>query len=379
MKLANIYPQRGLEIVRGEGRFVYDRDNNQYLDFMQGHGVGILGHNNAEWIKAVDQQMREITICTPSLQNSTRDKLVERLGEILPDELNSVFLCNSGTESVEAAIKLARKHTGKSKVIAMKKGFHGRTLGSLALTWKPTYRKGFEPFSETVHVRFNDIENLRENIDDKVAAIIIEPIQGEGGLDVADKSYLEEVRRICLERDILLIFDEVQTFLRTGRYFAFEHFDVVPDILCISKGLGNGFPIGAMIARENIMDSFGMLGHGSTFGGNPLACSAALATLNIIRNQNLIQNSEETATYFRQRLQEEFGNNEKVRDFVGLGLMLGIDLKEKVTPYIKSAMEQNFLVLPAGLTVLRMLPPINLTKEEVDLAIDKLREVFANV
>lgn len=367
-----VYTKKPVEIVRGKGTRVWDSQGKEYIDCATGIGVAAVGHANEYVAKAIAEQAHTLMTCPDAhYYNDKRAKLLEKLSEIAPGRLTKSFLCNSGTEAVEAAIKFARGFTGKPGIIAAMRSFHGRTLGALSATWKEKYRKPFEPLVPGFKfVPYGNLEKLEAAIAEDTAAVILEPIQGEGGVFLPTPNYFKEVRELCDRRGVLLIIDEIQTgFGRTGRMFACEHFSVEPDILCVAKAMGGGFPIGAAIMREEIKLNKGQ--HGSTFGGNPLACAAALATIEHIQKYNLPQKAAANGAYFLQRL-KEFEGRDDVREARGLGLMLALQLKTKSGPYLLKLIKNGVLALPAGNTVIRFLPPLEITREEIDRVIEAL-------
>ena len=297
-------------------------------------------------------------------------KLMEKLIKLSPSPLSKVFLCNSGTESVEAAIKFARISSGRTEFIAAMRGFHGRTMGALSATHNPKYRTPFEPLIPGFnHVPYNNYEAILKSVNENTAAIILEVIQGEGGVHSGTQDYFSQVQELCKTQGIFLIIDEVQTgFGRTGKLFACEHFDIHPDILCISKAIAGGFPMGAVLCSEKVKISFGK--HGTTFGGNPLACAVSLAALNVILTENLPQQAYEKGKYFLK----EFSKHKLkvVREVRQFGLMVGIELKEKAQKYIDELQQEGILVLAAGQSVIRLLPPLVISYEEIDVVIKKL-------
>lgn len=370
-----IYPKRGIQIVRGKGAKIYDSNGKEYIDCVAGHGVALIGHGNQEVAEAVYSQAKEIISIPQTFYHEKRAKLEEKLVSITPDSVSKVFLCNSGTESVEAAMKFARAYTGKKEIFAAMKAFHGRTMGALSATWKEQYRKPFLPLIPGVkHFPFNNIDAFRESISDDTAAVMLEIVQGEGGIIPAEKDFLREVREICTEKEILLIADEVQTgFGRTGKMFASEHYSLQPDILCLAKGIAGGIPMGATLLREDMQ--FDKLIHGTTFGGNPLSCAASLATINFIEKNKLVEKSAENGARFLEML-APLKENSKVREIRGLGLMTGIELKEKPREYISALAEKSVLILPAGLTVMRYLPPLVISESELRTVANATIEVL---
>jgi acetylornithine/LysW-gamma-L-lysine aminotransferase len=372
--MANVYHKRDIVIVRGKGVFVWDANGKQYLDCMAGYGTCLIGHSNERIIEAVKSQVEKLQACHGSTYNDARAEFIAKLVSITPKGLSKVFLCNSGAESVESAIKIARKFTGKKEIIAMMRSFHGKTMGALSATWDMKYRAPFEPLLPKIKfVPFGKIERVKETITEDTAAIIVEPVQGEGGVYVAPDDYLQELREISEKNDLLLIFDEVQTgFGRTGKMFAFEHWNVVPDILCLAKGGGSGLPIGVTVSRKEIMDSLKVGEHSSTFGGNPISCAAASATIDVIVEWKLWEKAALTGNYFKRRLGEVAERCKIVREIRGLGLMIGTELRLDVLSIMQEMLDKGVIVLNAGVNVLRFLPPLIIEKEQVDMVIEKL-------
>jgi acetylornithine/LysW-gamma-L-lysine aminotransferase len=370
----NVYPKRDLVIVRGKGARVWDRDGKAYIDCIAGHGVASIGHCNEAVVAAIKEQASRLITCPGVLYNDTRARLVEKLVGVAPAHLKRVFLCNSGAESVEAAIKFARFTTKKTGFVCAMRSFHGRTLGALSATHTPKYREPFEPLVPGFSfVPFNHYGKLEEAVAGDTAAVILEVVQGEGGVHVGKRDYFREVQKLCRERGVLLIIDEVQTgFCRTGRMFAFEHFSLEPDMVCAAKAIAGGVPMGAVLCSDAVEEPVGR--HGTTFGGNPLACAASIAALDFMLEKNLAAAAAEKGEYFEEKL--DAGSLSKVREVRRLGLMIGIELKEKVKPFILSLMEAGVLALPAGATVLRLLPPLTITHEELDTVVSRLRSVL---
>ncbi|MHA1917489.1 MAG: aspartate aminotransferase family protein [Candidatus Ranarchaeia archaeon] len=375
--LAEVYAKRPITLVKGEGVNVWDAHGNKYLDLVTGHGVAILGHSHPKFVEKIQEQISKMITCPGIFYNDKRAKLGEKIAEITPSNLDKTFLSNSGTESVEAAIKLARKATGKTEIIALKKGFHGRTLGALSVSWTRKYREPFKPLVSGVkHASAGDIEAIKENYTKDTAAIIVEPIQGEGGVIIHPKGYLRELREFCDEKEILLVFDEVQSGMgRTGKMFAFEHSKTHPDIMCLAKGLAGGIPIGATISSNEIFSHLKKGEHSSTFGGNPLACSGALATIDIIENEKLLENASKVGDYFMKEL-SQFLELPSVIDVRGMGLMIALQTKQRISDYVRSALDKGLLVLTSGLATMRILPPLILLKENVDETIDILKGIL---
>ncbi len=369
-----VYPRRDIVLVSGKGARLYDDQGREFIDCASNVGVSNIGHGREEVARAVYEQYRTLSNCYSVFYNPVRARLAEKLVSLSPPGLKRVFFCNSGAEAVEAALKFARVSTGKTEILAAMRGFHGKTFGALAATWGEEYRKPFEPMMGGLrHVPFNNYQKLNEAVTEETAAVILELVQGEGGVRVGDKPYFEQVRDLCHQNGVLLIFDEVQTgFGRTGTLFACEQF-AEPDMLCVAKSLAGGIPMGAVLCSDAI--SVPVKSHTSTFGGNPLACAAALASLEVIEKENLPDKAKTLGKYFLEKLREM--RSPKIREVRGLGLMLGIELKEKAGPYVQQLMERGVIVLLAGATVIRLLPPLVISREEIDIVLSALEEVLS--
>lgn len=370
-----VYAKREVTIVRGEGARLWDERGKEYIDCAAGMGVASVGHANPIVAEALTAQARTLITCPELFYNDRRAALLEKLAAVTPPGLDRIFLCNSGTEAVEGALKFARMSTGKHHIVATMRGFHGRTLGALSATWDPKYREHFGPLPTGFrHVAYDKLEAMVEAIDDDTAAVVLEIVQGEGGVRPASAEYLQGVEKLCRERDVLLIVDEVQTgFGRTGAFFACEHYGLQPDILTMAKAMAGGVPMGAFAIGDRVQ-SIVKGTHSSTFGGNPLACAAALAVLEILQKQHLPAYAAEVGSYFRERL--EAIDSPKIREVRGLGLMLGVELKGKVAPYLRALMDRGVIALAAGATVLRFLPPLVITTEDIDTVVSRLTEVL---
>jgi acetylornithine/LysW-gamma-L-lysine aminotransferase len=337
--------------------------------------VANLGHAHPKVAEAISKQAATLITLFETFPNDQRAQLMQKLTSFTPG-LDRVFFCNSGTESIEAAIKFARLSTGRKGVVAAMRGFHGRTMGALSATWNKKYREAFEPLVPGYsHVPYNNIEALEKAVTDQTAAVILEPVQGEGGVYPADPAYMEVVRELCSERGALLILDEVQTgFGRTGRMFAYQHYGITPDLLCVAKSLAGGVPMGAVLIGPAVQNLAPGL-HGSTFGGNPLSCAAAVAALSVIEEENLPRQSLVKGAYLIDRIRSI--QSPLVREVRGLGLMVGIELKQKVAPYLRAMQERGIIVLNAGLTTIRLLPPLVITYEQLDRVVAALVQVLA--
>lgn len=372
---SGLYAKQDFAIVRGQGASLWDRDGNEFIDCSSGHGAANLGHAHPKVAAAVAAQAAKLITLFETFPNDQRAALMEKLTALTPG-LNRVFFCNSGSETIEAAIKFARLSTGRTGIIAAMRGFHGRTLGALSATWNKKYREAFEPLvPDYSHVPYNNIAALEKAISDKTAAVLLEVIQGEGGVYPADPAYMVSARRLCTERGALLVIDEVQSgFGRTGKMFAYQHYGIVPDILCVAKSLAGGVPMGAVLFGPTVKN-LGPGLHSSTFGGNPLSCAAAVAALTAIEEENLPQQAAEKGAYLQEKIRAL--NLPIVRQVRGLGLMIGIELKQKAAPYIKALQEKRIIALNAGLTTIRLLPPLVITYEQLDKVVAALAEVLA--
>jgi len=376
--MANVYDKRPIVITRGRGALVWDINGKEYIDCTGSYGVCIVGHSHPKVVEAIRRQAETLISCHASFYNDVRSELLQKITQIAPKDLDKVFLSNSGAESVECAIKLARKFSGKPEIIAMMGAFHGKTMGALSATWDKKYRESFKPLvPEFRHVPPDSLEKVREAITDKTAAVLVEPIRGEGGIRVPPDGFLSGLREICDERGILLIFDEVQTgFGRTGKTFACEHWGVVPDILCLAKSVAGGLPFGITIAKEDVMSSFGVGEHSTTFGGNPLVCAAACAAIDVLVEEGLPARAAELGSYFKEKLEFLQARHRVVREVRGLGLMLGMEMRFDVLNIILKSMDRGVLILDAGRNVLRFLPPLVIEKEQVDRVIATLDTIM---
>lgn len=376
--VANVYKRYEVAFERGQGVYLFDIYGKRYLDFLSGIATVNIGHCNEYVINKICEQARKLIHTSNLFYIKPQVELAEILYEISNGYKS--FFCNSGTEAVEAAIKLARKATGKKEIISAYNSFHGRTLGSLSATGQDIYKKDFKPLVPGFkHVKFNDIEDLERKITKETAAVILEPIQGEGGIIVPDDDYLKQVREICDEKEVLLILDEVQTGMgRIGEFFAYIYYKVEPDIFCLAKALGNGFPIGAMLARPEIMDKFKPGDHASTFGGNFLACVAAKATIEYILNNKVLENVKSISRYIFKKL-EEIRDMDIVKEIRGKGLMIGIELNKNIgREVVEECLKKGLIIGVVHERILRLLPPLIINREHVDFAINVLKEVLKN-
>jgi len=371
---SGLYAKQPIIIVRGQGASLFDIDGVEYLDCAAGHGVANLGHGHPKVAAAIAEQAGTLITLFETFYNEKRALLMDKMTTLMPG-LDRVFFCNSGTEAVEAAIKFARISTGRTGVIAAMRGFHGRTMGSLSATYNKKYKEAFEPLVPGFsHVAYNDISALEEAVNDHTAAVLLEPVQGEGGVYPANDEYLQAARRICSERGALLIVDEIQSgFGRTGKLFAIQHSGVTPDILCCAKALAGGLPMGAVLIGQSVQNLVPGV-HGSTFGGNPLSCAAALAALTAIEEEDLPGQAAKKGEYLMDKLHEI--NSPLIREVRGKGLMIGIELRQKVVPYLRALQENKVIALNAGMTVIRLLPPLVITYEQIDHLVEVLTRVL---
>ena len=371
---SGVYAKQALAIVRGQGASLFDIDDVEYLDCSSGHGVANLGHAHPKIAEALYRQASTLITLFESFPNDQRALLMEKITALVPG-LDRVFFCNSGTESVEAAFKFSRISTGRKHIVAAMRAFHGRTYGSLSATFNKKYRQGFEPLLPGFsHVAYNNVEALEKAVNDETAAVILEVVQGEGGVYPASAEYIQAARRICDERGALLIVDEIQTgFGRTGRMFAIQYFGVIPDLLTCAKSLAGGVPMGAVLIGGNVKNLTPGV-HGSTFGGNPLSCAAANAALDVIQEEDLPGQAEAKGKYLMEKLKKIESPN--IREVRGMGLMVGIEMKQKVAPYIKALQERRIIALNAGMTVIRLLPPLVISYEQIDHLVEVLTEVL---
>jgi acetylornithine/LysW-gamma-L-lysine aminotransferase len=372
---SGVYSKRQLSIVRGKGALLWDDQGREYIDCVSAHGVANLGHAHPAIADAVTAQAHELISCPEMFFNDRRAELLSRLIELAPQGMERVFLCNSGTEAVEAALKFSRFSTKRIEVVATMRGFHGRTMGALSATWNKKYRKHFEPLVPGFkHIPYNNLDKMAAVVTENTAAVLLEIVQGEGGVYPGTPDYLQGVQEICHQRGALLIVDEVQTgFGRTGKMFAFQHHQLQPDILCLAKSIAGGLPMGATILGERVRELPTGI-HGSTFGGNPLVCAAANAALQVLEEERLPERAAELGSYFISQLHGI--QSPLIREVRGLGLMVGVEIRKKASPYLDALMQRGVLAFPAGLSVIRMLPPLVITRAQLERVVATLEEVL---
>lgn len=371
---SGLYPKRGLALVRGAGARLYAADGRAYLDCVAGQGAANLGHGHPAILAALQAQAATLINCPEIFYNDQRAAYLQALAAVLPLPAR-IFLCNSGAEAVEAALKFARLLSGRQQVVATMRGFHGRTMGALSATWEPKYREPFQPLVPGFrHVAYGDVAALEATVDGQTAAVLLEPVQGEGGVRPAPAGYLEAARRICDQHGALLLVDEVQTgFGRTGRLFALEHCGVVPDLLILAKSIAAGLPMGA-VAIHTRHGALPGGAHGTTFGGGPLLCAVASAALRVYQTEDLPNQAAEKGAWLHQQLNAL--KLPAVREIRGLGLLVGLELKQRVQPVLQSLLERGLLALPAGPNVLRLLPPLVISYDELAEVVEIVAETL---
>lgn len=376
--LVSSYPNRWVIFDRGEGVYLIDSKNERYLDLGSNYGVSIFGYNHKAITEALDKQLHKLINLHGSFNSDVRNQAAKGLIQSCGGKVTKVFFSNSGAEAIEGALKFARLATGKSHFIAMEKSYHGKTLGALSATSGDKYRKPFTPLLwNFTHVPFGNIKRLRLQVSTKTAAVIIEPIQGEGGIIIPPKNYLQSVQKVCRENNVLLIVDEIQTGAgRTGTFLASHQFGLEPDIVCLGKGLAGGIPIGATLVSGKIANNIPLQIHTSTFGGNPLACRGIIAVLKQLDNDRLkfINNM---GSYFLDQLKKI--KHPSIVSIRGIGLMLAIELNQNATPVLKALQREHIITIPAGSNVIRFLPPYTISKKEIDKAISVLTAIFTKI
>jgi acetylornithine/LysW-gamma-L-lysine aminotransferase len=381
--LVPTYQKFPIKIIRGNGALVYDDGGQEYIDLSGGYGVAIIGHSNPYVASAIANQAKKLITCHGSLYNDTREDYLSELARVLPEGLGHLYFCNSGAEANEAAIKFARKKTGRKEIIAFTGSYHGKTYGALSATWNQKYRKPFEPLVEGVKFApFGNLDKASELVSDGTAALIVEPIQGESGIHVPAPDFLPGLRKLSRERGALLIFDEVQSgFGRTGKMWACENWNVSPDILTASKGIAGGVPFGFTAVTKDIATALKPGEQTSTFGGNALSCAAALAALQFLQSESLLEKARTTGDYFKQKLETEVlaRHPSLVREVRGIGLMLAVELKIPVKDVILLGFKHDLILLYAGLNILRFLPPLVISKEQVDKVIERLDAILQSL
>jgi len=376
MKLFDVYPLFEIEPVRGHGCFVYDKKGTEYLDFYGGHAVISIGHAHPHFVTKISEQLHQLNFYSNSVQNSLQQQLAKKLGTLSGCSNYQLFLCNSGAEANENALKLASFQTGKKKIIAFDKAFHGRTSAAVNITDKESIKAPINKTFETEFLPLNDLEALNKAVaTGDICAIIIEGIQGIGGIHIPQKAFLEAVQDICQKHNIILILDEIQSgYGRSGKFFAFQHANIQPDLITIAKGMGNGFPIGGVLISDKFEAKYGLLG--TTFGGNHLACTAGIAVLDVIQSEYLMENAETLGNYFKRQLETII----EIKEIRGHGLMIGCEFNFPIAELRKHLLyeEKTFTGSSSDPNVMRLLPPLNIHKNEVDLFIERLQKALSH-
>jgi acetylornithine/LysW-gamma-L-lysine aminotransferase len=367
-----LYQRFPVNVARGKGAMLWDTSGKQYIDCMGGYGVALVGHCNDRVVNAIKKQADALITAHMSVYNETRLEFLKKMAAVAPEGLTKMFFTNSGTESVEAALKFARKFTGKPGVIAMNGAYHGKTFGALSVTYNEKYRKSFMPLLEGVKfVPYSDPSKLEEAIDDSVGAVILEPIQGETGIIVPPDDLIPKIREICTRKNIVLIFDEIQAGLgRTGKMWAGQNWNTTPDIICLAKGIAGGVPMGLVMTKPEIMDSIKLGEHSSTFGGSPLACAAGSATIEALTTDGLVDNAAKTGKYFKEKLMGLKEKHKVIREVRGLGMMLGVELRFEVKDVLFDGISNGLLMLYSGRNIIRLLPPLVMDEATVSRAVE---------
>jgi [amino-group carrier protein]-gamma-(L-lysyl/L-ornithyl)-L-glutamate aminotransferase len=369
--LLNVYQRFPITVERGDGATIWDADGKKYIDCMGGYGVGLIGYSNKKVIASVEEQLKKIMICHMSVYNNTRLRFLRKLTDIAPPDVTKIFFSNSGAESVEAALKFARKYSQKPGIISMYGGYHGKTFGALSVTHNAKYRKSFVPLLNDIKfIPYGNVGSLVDAIDDKTGSVILEPIQGETGVILPPDGFLNSVRKICDEKNVVLIFDEIQTGLgRTGKMWAGEHWETVPDIMCLAKGIAAGIPMGVTFLKPKVAEAMRVGEHSSTFAGNPIACAAGNAVLDVISEGNLVKRAAEIGNHFKSGLLELKERHPIIREVRGLGMMLAMEMRFDVRDLLLNGIKNGLLMLYSGRNIIRLLPPLIMDKDMVDQAL----------
>lgn len=376
--LGTLYQRFPVNVARGKDARVWDVNGKEYIDCMGGYGVALVGHCNDRVVEAIKKQAETLITAHMSVYNETRLEFMKKMAQVAPPGLTKMFFTNSGAESVEAALKFARKFTGKPGVIAMSGAYHGKTFGALSVTYNEKYRKAFMPLLEGVKfVPYGEPAKLEEAIDDSIGAVILEPIQGETGIIVPPDDLIPKIREICNRRNLVLIFDEIQAGLgRTGKMWAGQNWNTTPDIMCLAKGIAGGVPMGLVLTKPEIMDAMKLGEHSSTFGASPLACAAASATLEALTTDGLVDNAAKTGKVFKEKLLALKERHKIIREVRGLGMMLGVELRFEVKDVLFDGISNGLLMLYSGRNILRLLPPLVMDEATVSRAVEIMDAVL---
>ena len=375
-----LYQRFPVNIAKGKSTRVWDTAGKEYIDCMGGYGVALVGHCNDRVVNAIKRQAEILITAHMSTYNDTRLRFMEKIASVAPPSLNKIFFANSGAESVEAALKFARKYSGRHGVIAMNGGYHGKTFGALSVTHSEKYRKSFMPLLDGVKfVPYSDPSLLEEVIDDTIGCVILEPIQGETGIIVPPDDLLPKIREICNRRNLVLIFDEIQSGLgRTGKMWAGQNWNTTPDIMCLAKGIAGGIPMGLVLAKQEIMDTMKLGEHSSTFGGSPIACAAGTATMEALIDDKLIDNAAKMGVHFKEGLNRLQEKHKIIRQVRGIGMMLGVELRFDVKDILFDGIRRGLLILYSGRNILRLLPPLVMDETTVSRVVDIIDIILTN-
>jgi acetylornithine/LysW-gamma-L-lysine aminotransferase len=375
-----LYQRFPVNIAKGKGTRVWDTAGKEYIDCMGGYGVALVGHCNDRVVNAIKRQAEILITAHMSTYNDTRLRFMEKIASVAPPSLNKTFFANSGAESVEAALKFARKYSGRHGVIAMNGGYHGKTFGALSVTHSEKYRKSFMPLLDGVKfVPYSDPSLLEEVIDDTIGCVILEPIQGETGIIVPPDDLLPKIREICNRRNLVLIFDEIQSGLgRTGKMWAGQNWNTTPDMMCLAKGIAGGIPMGLVLAKQEIMDTMKLGEHSSTFGGSPIACAAGTATMEALIDDKLIDNAAKMGVHFKEGLNRLQEKHKIIRQVRGIGMMLGVELRFDVKDILFDGIRRGLLILYSGRNILRLLPPLVMDEMTVSRVVDIIDIILTN-
>ena len=378
--LATLYQRFPVNIAKGKGTRVWDTAGKEYIDCMGGYGVALVGHCNDRVVSALKRQAEILITAHMSTYNDTRLRFMEKITSVAPPTLSKIFFANSGAESVEAALKFARKYSGRHGVIAMNGAYHGKTFGALSVTYSEKYRKPFMPLLDGVKfVQYSDPSMLEQAIDDTIGSVIIEPIQGETGIIVPPDDLLPKIREICSRRKLVLIFDEIQSGLgRTGKMWAGQNWNTTPDIMCLAKGIAGGIPMGLVLAKQEIMDAMKLGEHSSTFGGSPIACAAGTATMEALIDDKLIDNAAKMGVHFKEGLNRLKEKHKIIRQVRGIGMMLGVELRFDVKDILFDGIRNGLMVLYSGRNILRLLPPLVMDEATVSRSVDIIDVILTN-
>lgn len=376
--LANLYQRFPVTLARGKGALVWDASGKEYIDCMGGYGVALVGHCNDRVVSAIKNQAETLITAHMSVYNDTRLKFMQKFAEISPPGLTKMFFTNSGAESIEGALKFARKYSGKHGVIAMNGAYHGKTFGALSVTYNEKYRKSFMPLLEGVKfVPYSDPAKLEESIDENTGTVVLEPIQGETGIIVPPDDLLPRIREICDRRGLVLIFDEIQSGLgRTGKMWAGQHWNTTPDIMCLAKGIAGGVPMGLIASKPEVMEATKLGEHSSTFGGSPIACAAGHATLQALTDDKLVENAQKSGERLRQGLEGLKEKHKIIREVRGKGMMIGVELRFEVKDVLFDGIRQGLLMLYSGRNIIRLLPPLVMDGATISRAIDIIDSIL---